>query len=362
MSLARIFVRLPNWVGDIMMARPALHAIRAHWPDARLVGMSRAGHRSLVDRLGLFDDVLVAPEGHVLVQVPAVWSAACRVREHRPDAAIVMATSFEAALTTWLAGVGVRIGHDTDRRATLLTGAVRLRAEDHRADAFRDLARVLGVDVAVTVPPLALTMPDRAYAERLFHTMSWTDKSRPILLNPAASKTPRAWSSDRFRVLAEQLTTGTDTQPLIMHARTPFMASAEWGRAHGIALVDDASLPELAALLERCALYIGNDSGPAHLAAAVGIPTVTIFGPSTPERTGPDVRWLTTASVTRDMHQAVSASFACSPCRERFFDECPAPPSVDGRPPCLDAVTVDTVIARVDQMLTGGSVTSGTDC
>ena len=134
MSLARIFVRLPNWVGDIMMARPALHAIRAHWPDARLVGMSRAGHRSLVDRLGLFDDVLVAPEGHVLVQVPAVWSAACRVREHRPDAAIVMATSFEAALTTWLAGVGVRIGHDTDRRATLLTGAVRLRAEEHRAD------------------------------------------------------------------------------------------------------------------------------------------------------------------------------------------------------------------------------------
>lgn len=362
MLFARIFVRLPNWVGDIMMARPALHALRAHWPGARLVGMSRAGHRPLVERFGLFDDVLAAPEGAGLVQVAAVWSAACKVREQRPDAAIVMATSFEAALTTWLAGVGVRIGHDTDRRAPLLTGAVRLRVEAHRADALRDLARVLGADAEATVPPLALTAADRAYAARLFHTMSWADETRPILLNPAAAKTPRAWSSDRFRVLAEQLTTGADAQRLIMHARAPFVASTEWGRVHGIALVDDASLPELAALFERCALYIGNDSGPAHLAAAAGIPTVTIFGPSTPGRTGPGVRWSATASAAHDPHQAVSASFACSPCRERFFDECPAPPSVDGRPPCLDAVTVDAVVARVDQVFAGRSVTSVTDC
>ena len=363
MARACIFVRLPNWIGDIMMARPALHAVRSHWPDARLIGMARADHRPLVERLGLFDNVLTAPEGTWLGQAMEVWSAACRVRERRPNAAVIMAPSFEAALTTWIAGVRIRIGHDTDRRGVLLTGTVRLRDDAHRADAFRDLVRVLGTDAEVTVPPLALTTADRDYAARLFHSMSWGDDTRPILLNPAAAKTPRAWSSDRFRTLAEQLATGTNEQRLIVHARAPFVASTEWGRAHGIALVDDASLPELAALLERCALYIGNDSGPAHLAAAAGIPTVTIFGPSTPERTGPaGALWSSSTPAAYDPHQAVSASFACSPCRERFFDECPSPPSVDGRPPCLDALTVDTVVARVEQLLARCSATSVTDC
>ena len=349
--LARIFVRLPNWVGDIMMARPALHAIRAHWPDARLIGMARAAHRPLAERLGLFDDLLTAPEGAGLALAATVWSAARRVRERRPDAAVVMAPSFEAALTTRLAGVRMRIAHDTDHRGLLLTCAVPLRIQVHRADALRDLARALGTDTEAPVPPLALTVADRAYAARLFHAMRWSDETRPILLNPAAAKTPRAWSSDRFRILAEQLTIGSDARRLVVHARDPFVATPEWGRAHGIALVDDASLPELAALLERCALYVGNDSGPAHLAEAAGIPTVTIFGPSTPARSGPGASRSATASSARDPHQAVSASFACSPCRERFFDECPSPPSDDGRPPCLDAVTVDTVVARVEQSL-----------
>ena len=190
--------------------------------------------------------------------------------------------------------------------------------------------------------PLLLTAADRAGAARVFTAMAWPADCRPLFVNPAAAKVPRAWSADRFRALVERLSAAG--HPLVVHARPPFAPPPGWAAEQRVALLRDATLPELAALLERCALYVGNDSGPAHLAAAAGIPTVAIHGPSSPYRTGP-------RSAGAAPHVAVSAAFSCSPCRERFFDECPSPPSADGRPPCLAAVGVEEVAAAVLQVL-----------
>lgn len=343
MDPGNLLVRLPNWVGDILMARPAVEALRARWSDARLVGMARPGHVALAERLGVFDLIVVSPGGAGLARVAAVRAAARELRSLPVDTAVVLAPSFEAALSAWLAGAGRRIGHDTDHRGLLLTDPVAPRPGAHRADEYLDLARVL--DAGVPPPPvtrLSLIAADRACAARLFAAMGWQDDSRPLFVNPAAAKTPRAWSAERFRVLVEQLAAAG--RPVVVHDRAPFQALPGWAAAHGVALVRDATLPELAALLERCGLYIGNDSGPAHLAAAAGIPTVTIHGSSSPARTAP-------RAAAGGPHVAVAAGFGCSPCRERFFDECPSPPSADGRPPCLEAVTVEEVAAAVRQVL-----------
>ena len=343
MNPTRLLVRLPNWVGDILMARPAVQALRARWPEARVVGMARAQHIELVERFGAFDQLVEAPGRSGLRRAADVWAAARRLRLRRLDTAVVLAPSFEAALSPWLAGIGRRIGHDTDRRRRLLTDPVGPRPGGHRADEYLDLVRVLdAVDPPTAVLPLALTAADRVYADRLFETLAWDEDSRPLFVNPAAAKTPRAWSAERFRALVERLSGAG--RPVIVHDRPPFVARPDRAGGHRTVLVRDATLPELAALLERCALYVGNDSGPAHLAAAVGIPTVTIHGPSSPGRTVPH-------GGGAGSHVAVSASFPCSPCRERFFDECPSPPSADGRPPCLVAVTVDEVAAAVQRVL-----------
>ena len=343
MNPTRLLVRLPNWVGDILMARPAVQALRARWPDAQLVGTARAQHMALIERFDAFDAVVGAPGGAGLARAAEVWAAARRLRSRRLDTAVILAPSFEAALSPWLAGIGRRIGHDTDRRRRLLTDPVAPRPAAHRADEYLDLVRVLdALDPPAAALPLALTAADRAYAARLFDTLAWHRGSRPLFVNPAAAKVPRAWSAEKFRALVERLS-GTG-RPVIVHARPPFAARPGRAGGHDTALVRDATLPELAALLERCALYVGNDSGPAHIAAAVGIPTVTIHGPSSPGRTAP-------RGAGEELHVAVSASFPCSPCRERFFDECPSPPSADGRPPCLAAVTVDEVAAAVERVL-----------
>lgn len=343
MNPTRLLVRLPNWVGDILMARPAVEAIRARWPEAQVVGMARAPHTALVERFGAFDLIVEAPGGAGLARAAEVWAAARRLRVRRLDTAVILAPSFEAALGPWLASIGRRIGHDTDRRRRLLTDPVAPRPGAHRTDEYLDLARVLdAVDRPSPASPLVLTAADRAWAARLFDTLAWQEDSRPLFVNPAAAKTPRAWSAEKFRALVERLS-GTG-RPVVVHDRPPFAAPPDWAGRHGAALVRDATLPELAALLARCALYVGNDSGPAHIAAAVGIPTVTIHGPSSPGRTAP-------RGTGEGARVAVTASFPCSPCRERFFDECPAPPSADGRPPCLEAVTVDEVAAAVRQVL-----------
>ena len=340
-----------------MLARPALHAISARWPEAPLHAMAREGHLSLVERLGLFERIDPAPASGALASALTVRRAARAVRAFAPDAVLLLAPSFEAALVARLAGVPRRIGHDTDGRRRLLSDAVPPRPEAHRGDEYLDLARSLGAPDDAPwgrrddpLPPLALTGADREFGTRLIREMGWPGDCRPVFVNPAAAKAPRAWSSDRYRALVEHLAARRvdGGPPVIVHARPPFEAPDGWARAHGVALAGDATLPELAALLERCALYVGNDSGPAHLAAAAGIPTVSLYGSSRAFRTGP-------GSSGGAPHIPVGAEFDCSPCRERFFEECPSPPTDDGRPPCLDAIATGSVVRTVDRILSRDS-------
>lgn len=332
------------------MARPAVHAIREASSSVRLIAMAKASHQPLIERFGLFDDFVAAPENKGFKNVVSVWSAASAIRRHNAGAAVVMAPSFEAAFTTWLSGIRVRVGHDTDGRSLLLTDAVGLRSRVHRVDSYRDLSRALENSGVVSLPSLSFGPTDHACARRLFQSMSWDAAVRPIFVNPAAAKSARAWSSSRFRILVERLVAQPTSRHVVIHARQPFSASQEWARSYGIAVVSDVSLPELAALLERCSLYVGNDSGPAHIAVAAGIDTVTIFGSSVPDQTGPSAAH----APNEGSHSAVSARFECAPCRERFFKDCPSPPSEDGRPPCLDAISVDVVLDRVNQFLDSG--------
>ena len=342
-----VVIRLPNWVGDILMTRRAVQGFRGLWPGARFIGMVRLQHQQLVKRFDLFDDLLCAPEGAGLSRAISVRSAAAELRAFNADLAVVLSSSFESALTARFSGIPVRVGHDTDRRGILLTYPIPVRFDVHRAESFNDIARFVGAHVPETLTPLVLTEADRGYVDHLFQTMAWEPGVRPVFLNPAAAKAARAWSSDKFRLRAEHLVSGAGAPPVVLHARPPFENSPQWAERHGIAMVDDVSLPELAALLERCELYVGNDSGPAHLAAALGIRTVTIFGSSVPERTGPIAMAPVLSNGDAECHVAVTASYACAPCRERFFVDCPSPPTAEGQPPCLEAVTLEAVKAAI---------------
>ena len=340
-----ILIRLPNWVGDIVMALPAIQALRAHQPEAHLIGMARPEHVELAQRISALDEVVPAPPRKGSDRFQAWWEAVRHLRAAKLQATLLLAPSFEAALSGWLARIPVRIGHDTDQRTWLLSEPVAARAGRHRSDGFLDLVAKLGAQPVSGPLPLTLQASEQAFADRVFAQFGLEPDARPIFVNPAAAKTPRAWSSDRFCQLAERIVDRHSDVDVLVHHHPPFIVEPAWPGRPSIRLVEGASLVELAAVVERCGLYVGNDSGPMHLAAGLGVPTVGIYGSSSPNitapRSGPDAP-----------HVPVSAFLSCSPCRERFFEECPSPPTTDGRPPCLDQVTVDMVAQQVDRLLT----------
>lgn len=325
------------------MALPALQALRAHNHDARLVAMARPDHLEFVRRISVFDDVLPGPPKDVVEWWGSWWKAVRTIRASNFQVAVLLAPSFESALTAFLGGVPIRVGHIADRRSWLLSHRVALNANKHRKDEYLDVVKLFGAKPVSGPTPLRFQLAECRYVDQLFKREGFDQNDRPVFVNPAAAKTPRAWSSERFQRLAEHIADRHQVQVLV-HQHPPFSAPNDWPRHPQVRVIEDATLVQLGAVMQRCRLYVGNDSGPMHVAAALGIPTVGIYGPSSPGRTSP-------ASDSNTSHLAVSSYFSCSPCRERFFDDCPSPPSQEGRPPCLDEIKVDTVVEQVDRIL-----------
>ena len=346
-SFSRLLVRLPNWVGDIMMALPAIRSLRVTFPQARLIGMARPEHVELVRRIDALDEVMPAPPRRKRGRLRAMATAIGALRAKNLDAAVLFAPSFEAALTVRLAGVPIRVGHATDRRSIMLNRAVAVR-KAHQSDVFQDVVSELGGEPTDSGGGLRLAGDDRRFANDLLETAVRRSDARPVFLNPASTKTPRAWSSDRFRVLAERLADRFPETLVLVHDRHPFDHPDGWPTSDSIRTVSGASLTELAGVIDRCSLYVGNDSGPIHLAAALGVPTVGIYGPTSPTLTSP-------RGAIGAVHVPVSAQFGCSPCRERFFEECPSQPTPDERPPCLNEISVKTVVEAVTEVLQRGA-------
>jgi ADP-heptose:LPS heptosyltransferase len=342
-SFSRLLVRLPNWVGDIMMALPALRSLRVTFPHARLIGMVRPDHVELVRRIDALDEVMPAPPRRSRGRLRAMATAIGEIRAKNLDAAVLFAPSFEAALTVRLAGVPIRVGHATDHRSVMLNRPVSVR-KVHQSDVFQDVVSELGGEPADSGGGLRLTDDDRSFASNLLETAERRPDTGPVFLNPASTKIPRAWASDRFRTLAERLTDRFPETPILVHDRHPFEQPAGWPTSDSIRTVTGASLTQLAGVIDRCSLYVGNDSGPIHIAAALGVPTVGIYGPTSPTLTSP-------RGAIGAVHVSVSAQFECSPCRERFFEECPSQPTPDKRPPCLNEVSVETVVEAAREVL-----------
>jgi len=163
-----------------------------------------------------------------------------------------------------------------------------------------------------------------------------------MAVHPGASKGPRGWAVERFAEVCRELWSGHQVHSLVLGTTEEAGHWADAFQGPGIFLAaGQVALEDLPALLSECDLFLGNDSGIMHVAAAVGTPVVGIFGPGAAERTGP--------VLDPDHCRAVSKRFPCSPCRQKFFKECSPAPS--GKPYCLEEIGVDEVIQASQDLL-----------
>lgn len=331
-QLRSILVRAPNWLGDAVLALPALANLRHCFVRARISLLAHPRVSGLFRDSPYIDDLLEIPRWNQMS-----W-AVSTLRRQRFELALLLPNSFQTALICALAGIPHRIGYATDGRWPLLTvGVCRSnKAPLHQADYYLGLLRALRWDAWEHQASLVLPPGSNAEAERLLATFGLRPGVPLVGINPgAAYGTAKRWPAERFAEAADLLAERRGTIAILFGS--PMESALTEGirrrmRMEAIDLGGKTSLATFAGLLGRCRLLLTNDTGAMHLAAALGVSCVALFGPTDPKLTGP----LGTG------HQILRNPPACSPCRYR---DCP----IDHR--CMQAIEVEGVVAAAEVLL-----------
>jgi heptosyltransferase-2 len=330
----KILIRATNWVGDAIMALPALRAVRSRFPNAEITILARPYVAAIYKNQQVCDNMMFVDDKNDLVD---------ELRAQRFDLALLLQNAFEAAWIAWRAGITERIGYARDGRSLLLTRAVAVpklgEIPAHEQYYYLELLRRAGwLDSLPSESFIKLNVPEdsRKHAEEFLLSARVQPGSLRIAIGAGASYgSAKCWPPDRFAALANRLQAQAQADVILFGTSTEASVSSAIaaGMSHPpIDLTGKTSIDDLPALLSKCHLFIGNDSGAMHVAAAVGLPVVAVFGPTDPFGTAP---------VTPHC-SVVQEKPHCSPC---FLRRCPT----DHR--CMTRVTPDAVEAAARQWI-----------
>jgi heptosyltransferase-2 len=346
-QIERIVVRGTNWVGDAVMTVPALRQLRRLFPKAHITLATRSWAE------GLFADVefLDALQVHDGSGLRSVVQQVRQWRKSGFDLAVLFPNSLETALVASLARVPLRIGYATEGRQALLTHPLALpewRSSKH--EVFYYLKIVAELEWLTKHEQTFLnTQPDgslrvsaaRKSAARAFlHTRGVEDNGRHrlVALCPGSiNSRAKRWPAERYAALADRLIEEAGSRILLVGSAAEGEVSVEVAghmRNEPILLTGQTDLAQLVAVLSLVDLLITNDTGPAHIASALGRPTLVIFGPTNPLTTRPFSPY---GEIVREPPD-------CAPCMLR---DCP----IDHR--CMTAITPDHVFERALTLLAG---------
>lgn len=334
----RILVRVPNWLGDAVLALPVLEALRQALPDSEVTVLARPWVSAL------FTD---SPAYRVMVEEAAGRHGGFggRLRLARDlsrqgfDLALLLTNSFDTALVASLARIPERVGYAADGRRWLLTRPVSPDGRVHQRDRYLELLAAIGVEGSQKEPRLAVRPGDAQGANRLLQEAGLDDAPLPVGLVPGSVYgSAKRWPADRFAALADLLADRLGGRSLLLGSASEGSVAAavsQASRSCPVDLTGRTSLGVLGGILARCGAAVTNDTGAMHLAAAVGTPVVALFGPTDPQATGP----------LGPAHRIVRRDVPCSPCLLR---ECP----IDHR--CMEGITEETVWRALVSALAGG--------
>ncbi len=336
-GIERILIRATNWLGDAVMTTPAIGAIRAAYPAARITLLANPMVAELFSPHPWVDDTLVYDRKGRHKGVTGRWKLASELRTEGFDLAVLLPDSFDSALITWLARIPRRMGNRSDGRGFLLTHGFPLAMQpkgEHQSANYLAMLSHFGITGARPCQMLVITASEeKKIAERLSaHGIAENDFVLGI--NPGATYgSAKRWYPERFAAVARELETEWGARIVITGGPQEAAIAADIEQAlfgNCANLAGRTSVRELMALVKRCDFFITNDSGPMHLAAAFGVPLVAIFGPTDHATTYP----LTDGAVI------LRKETVCAPCMKR---DCPT----DHR--CMTVVTpADVVAAAVE--------------
>ncbi len=340
MTFEKILIKSVSWVGDTILTTPSIRLLRRSFPDSRIVAIARPWVADLLLDNADINEVWVENESK---SIGSFLHAARRIRKEQFDLGVAFPNSFIAAALLWAGGVKYRIGYNRDARGFLLSQAVKVTPDILRVHQVEYYLNILRGICDVDSAERKLVLPINPEAEKevlsLLHEVGLDpDAGRPLIgLNPGAFYgSAKRWMPERFAAVADYVYTRYDAGVIITGTKQErFIADevvANSKKAKSYNMAGKISLKQLIALLNMLDLYITNDSGAMHIAAAVDIPIIAIFG---------STDWRTTSPYSAKA-TIVRKEVDCAPCLKR---ECPR----DHK--CMKLIQVEDVTREVDSML-----------
>ncbi len=332
-KIKKILIRGTNWIGDVIMSLPAVSSVRKTFPNSHIVVLAKPWVADLYRACSEVDDVIVfeSPGRHDGLR--GKLRLAEELRDGKFDIAILLQNAIEAGIIAWLAHIPIRAGYNSDCRGFLLTHSVHRTREVrkiHQIYYYLEMVKTLGFNEAGEKIRIAPEKDARAAAERILKENGIHEGETIIGIAPGATYGPaKMWFPKRFAEVADRLADEFSAK-IVLFGSPGDRERADLVQEHSsnrmINIAGATTLKNAIAVIKKCNLFISNDSGLMHLAGALEVPLVAIFGSTNPVTTSPPGK----KSVV--IHKDIS----CSPCLKK---ECPT----DFR--CMDLIYSDDVFS-----------------
>jgi heptosyltransferase-2 len=352
----KILIRGTNWVGDAVMSIPAMKEIRRLFPGARISLLVRPWVKEIYSAAQFVDEIIEYDKSGK----HRGWGGLSRLirdlRELRFDAAFLLQNAFEAAFIAWCARIPARIGYARDGRSLFLTHACDIDPEVrkvHQAYYYLGIlsgigllpARSWNADGSRLSIEIGIREPDRISADAMLKAGGVREGETVVGINPGAYYgEAKRWLPERYAAVGDRIAEEYGARIVLFGSQNDLRTAQEVAsrmKHHAMILAGRTTLGELIGLIRKCDLLITNDSGPMHLAAALNMPQLAIFGSTSEVATGP----LSPNAVV------IKHPVPCNPC---FLRKCPT----DFR--CMTGITVEMVIAAAREMMEKNQTTKDT--
>jgi len=334
--------------GDLVIALPILRALRKKFPEAHVTMLITNRIKDIVEGDPCIDELITLDTSKVSQIIKTFAGAIKKIRKGKFDLTVDLEQYLRtSALFAYLSRARIRVGFDTSNqwRGFLFTHKVPFNPDQHVLDCFSDLINAVGVSLPIKkLEKLWITAEDREFALKFLKASGISDDELKIGIHVGSSENTlsKRWPKERFAQLADKLMQEYRAKVIFVGGPNEMLDIEDVIKlmnAEPINAVRKMSLQQTAALLEKCNLFIGNDSALMHIAAAMGAPTIGLFGPSLPSWFGP----------YGEEHMAIYKSVGCNPCYIPHFGKIPK--CAKGENICMKAITVDDVMEAAARMI-----------
>lgn len=338
-SPANIIVRMPNWLGDLVMATPVLKDLRNHWPSAKITAMCQGAVGDVLQEDPNVDEIIKFKRPSGWVHRSAHGDILQPLRQGHYDLGILLTNSFSSAWWFWRGHVKNRVGYATHLRSFLLDHPIPFPPEknsQHLVKTYKMLLQPLGIPLSTTSPQLYITEQEKTKINEKLTLLGIKPADVLIGINPcAAYGSAKCWLPHRFEEVTQMLLKNPKIKIIYFGDKSgsPLIGDIckNLPTERVINLSDKTTLRELIAYIRACDIFLTNDSGPMHIASALDVPLLALFGSTSDSTTSP-------CKDGTVIHKHVP----CSPCYRR---ECP----IDFR--CMKQISVEEVYNRLQELI-----------